>query len=119
MTAILLVEDDAVSRRSVAQFFRLSGYEVCEAEESETAIRLLSHGDFEVVISDFNLPGELTGIDILDHARALRGSITRLLITGHGSDDLRKRAELLGAVYMEKPVQLEALEMIIEQRAKT
>jgi YesN/AraC family two-component response regulator len=52
------------------------GYPVTKfprAEEGKTALRLLWHGDFEVVISDFNLPGELTGIDILDNAQAMRG----------------------------------------------
>jgi YesN/AraC family two-component response regulator len=62
-------------------FFGYPATKFAEAEEGETALRLLWHGDFEVVISDFNLPGELTGIDILDPAQAMRRKITGLLIT--------------------------------------
>jgi hypothetical protein len=69
----------------------------------------MSHGDCEVVISDFitwrvngyRHPGPCTG-----DAR----QITGLLSTAHGSDEVRKRAGSFGAVYMEKPVQLQELE---------
>jgi DNA-binding response OmpR family regulator len=49
---ILLVEDDPTSRRSIAVFLRLTGYEVYDAEDGEMALSLLSSRQFDVVISD-------------------------------------------------------------------
>jgi CheY-like chemotaxis protein len=118
MAVILFVEDDRASRRNIALFLRLSGYEVYEAEDGEKALRLLASMQFDVVISDLSLPGNLSGIDILDALKTIPRKIDAILITGTGSDDVRRRANSLGAAYMEKPVQLRELEKTIQQRAK-
>jgi CheY-like chemotaxis protein len=118
MAIILLVEDEATSRRSIAAFLRLTGYEVYEAENGEIALSLLKSMPFDVVISDLNLPGSLNGIDILSALKTLPRNIDAVLITGTGSSDVRRRAKSLGAVYMEKPVQLKELEQAIQQGAR-
>jgi CheY-like chemotaxis protein len=118
MAVILFVEDDRASRRNIALFLRLSGYEVYEAEDGEKALSLLASMQFDVVISDLSLPGNLSGIDILDALKTIPRKIDAILITGTGSDDVRRRANSLGAAYMEKPVQLRELEKTIQQRAK-
>jgi DNA-binding response OmpR family regulator len=117
MAIILFVEDDAVSRRSIADFLRLSGYEVYEAEDGETALRLLSVMQVDIVISDLNLPGRLNGIDILGRLKTIPRGIDAILITGTGSDDARAKANSLGAAYIEKPLRLDDLKKTIEQRA--
>ena len=117
MAVILLVEDEHRLRRGIAEFLRLTGYEVFEAEDGEMALSLLSSIQFDVVISDLNLPGNLNGIDILAALKKIPRKIDAILITGTGSDDVRRRANSLGAAYMEKPVQLRELETAIQQRA--
>ena len=117
MAVILLVEDEHRLRRNIAEFLRLTGYEVCEAEDGEMALSLLSSIQFDVVISDLNLPGQLNGIDVLGALKTLPRKTDAILITGTGSDDVRRRTDSLGAAYMEKPVQLRELETTIQQRA--
>ena len=117
MDVILFVEDDAVSRRSIAHFLRLSGYEVHEAENGEAALRLSSTMQFDVVISDLNLPGKLNGIDILAALKAITRKIRAILITGRGSEEIKRRANSLGAAYLEKPLQLQELETALQHRA--
>jgi DNA-binding response OmpR family regulator len=107
-----------LSRRNIALFLRLSGYEVYEAENGEMALSLLSSMQFDVVISDLNLPGNLNGIDILDALKTIPRKIDAILITGRGSDEIKRRANSLGAAYMEKPVQLRELENAIQQRVR-
>jgi FixJ family two-component response regulator len=65
-----------------------------------------------------NLPGNLSGIDILDSLKTLPRKIDGILITGTGSDEIKNRAKSLGAAYMEKPIQLRELEQTIQQRSK-
>ena len=117
MAVILFVEDEAVSRRSIAHFLRLSGYEVHEAENGEAALRLLATMQFDVVISDLNLPGKLNGIDILAALKKIPGKIRAILITGRGSEEIKSKANSLGAAYLEKPVQLQELETALQRRA--
>ena len=117
MAVILFVEDDAVSRRSITNFLRLSGYEVHEAENGEAALSLSATMRFDVVISDLNLPGKLNGIDILDALKAIHHNIDAILITGRGSEEIKSKANSLGADYLEKPVQLRELESTVRRRA--
>jgi DNA-binding response OmpR family regulator len=116
--SILLVEDDRTSRRNLAAFLRLTGYKVYEAEDGEIALSLFTSTQFDVVISDLNLPGDLSGIDILNALKNLSRKVDGILITGTGSDEIKSRAKSLGAAYMEKPIQLRELEKTIEQRAR-
>lgn len=116
MAVILFVEDDVVSRRTIAHFLRLSGYEVHEAESGETALSLLSTMQVDVVISDLNLPGKLNGIDILDAVKTITRKIEAILITGRGSEEVKSKANSLGAAYLEKPVQLQELESTLQRR---
>ena len=108
---ILLVEDRSLSRQNVARFFDISGYEVYQAENGEDAIVLLSCTKFDVVISDLNLPGQITGLDILSKHRRTRSSDGgAILVSSCGSDEVRAQAKALGAVYLEKPIFLTKLE---------
>jgi CheY-like chemotaxis protein len=116
VAVILFVEDDVVSRRTIAHFLRLSGYEVHEAENGETALSLLSTMQVDVVISDLNLPGKLNGIDILDAVKTITRKIEAILITGRGSEEVKSKANSLGAAYLEKPVQLQELESTLQRR---
>jgi CheY-like chemotaxis protein len=114
---ILFVEDDRSSRRNISLFLRCSGYEVYEAENAEVAIDLLSSRHFDLIISDFNLPGEINGIEILTAFKTISGSSdgTAILITAYASDEVLSRAQSLGAVYIEKPILLNSLDKAIQQ----
>jgi CheY-like chemotaxis protein len=118
MAVILFVEDDGPSRRNIARFLRLSGYEVYEAEDGEEALSLLASMQFDVVISDLNLPGGISGIDILDALATIPRKIDGILVTGRCSDEIKTRADSLGAAYMEKPIQLRDLEKAIQHTAR-
>jgi DNA-binding NtrC family response regulator len=72
-----------------------------------------------VVISDVNLPGRINGIDVLAAFKTIPRKVDAILITGAGADEIKRRANSLGAVYMEKPVSLKELEKTIQQRVRT
>ena len=116
MAIILLVEDDPVSRRSISAFLRMTGYDVYEAEDGESALRMLSRMPFDIVISDLNLPGRLNGIDVLASLKAQSRRVDAILITGNGSGKTRNEVNSLGAVYTEKPVELHELERTIQRK---
>ena len=61
---LLLVEDEHVLRKLVAQFLRGDGFEVLEAGDGQEAVELYSSSSpFDVVLLDLNLP-ILCGIDV-------------------------------------------------------
>lgn len=60
----LVVDDDTVSRVVLAHMLRRAGYEVTEAADIPPAVELLGAAGYEVVFSDFSMPGG-TGMDVL------------------------------------------------------
>jgi DNA-binding response OmpR family regulator len=56
-TKVLVVEDDNLFLWSLGQFLKREGYEVCPATTAELAFDIAKTQPFDVVISDFHLPG--------------------------------------------------------------
>lgn len=107
---ILLVEDDAPSRRLLALALRSEGYDVTDASSAEAALAALEAGDvdFRVLVTDVKMPG-IGGSGLLQRLRSMDRwrSLPALVVTG-----LANPAEALcnageGRVaYLAKPVHL-------------
>lgn len=69
---LLLVEDEAVLRRLIADFLRGEGYDVVEAADgSEGAAMYAGHHPFDLVLLDLNLP-LMSGVDVCRRIKAIR-----------------------------------------------
>ena len=67
---ILVVDDFSTMRRIIKNLLRDLGFQnVQEADDGSTALPMLQNGDFDFVITDWNMPG-MQGIDLLRHIRA-------------------------------------------------
>ena len=66
---ILIVDDFSTMRRIVKNLLHDLGYtNTHEADDGKTAWPMLQTGDFEFVVTDWNMPG-MTGIDLLKNIR--------------------------------------------------
>jgi CheY-like chemotaxis protein len=106
---ILVVEDDPFSRRNMVLFLKGAGHNVFEADTGEAAVGLMATHQFDAVISDFRLPGQVNGIDVLRHRDQIDPGKRLILVTAFSSDDVQSQAAALGAVYIEKPLSLRGL----------
>jgi DNA-binding response OmpR family regulator len=111
---LLLVEDDALSRRNFTIYLQQSEHSVFQADTGEVALELLSRVNFDAVISDLRLPGCINGIDVLRHHSQMLPGKRLILLTAFGSDEVRKEAEAVGALYREKPVSMDDLLVSVE-----
>ena len=111
---LLLVEDNALSRRNLAIYLQQSAHNVVQTDTGEAAVELISKANFDVVISDLRLPGRINGIDILRHHSRLHPGKRRILLTAFGSDEIRAEVEAIGALYREKPISMDDLLASIE-----
>ncbi|QIZ77341.1 chemotaxis response regulator CheY [Ferrimonas lipolytica] len=67
---ILIVDDFSTMRRIIKNLLRDLGFNnTQEADDGSTALPMLQNGDFDFVVTDWNMPG-MQGIDLLRAIRA-------------------------------------------------
>lgn len=67
---ILIVDDFSTMRRIIKNLLRDLGFtNTAEADDGQTALPMLQNGNFDFLITDWNMPG-MSGIDLLRAVRA-------------------------------------------------
>lgn len=89
---VLIVDDEASIRESLAEFLRDFGMTVETAVNGEEALELLEQENFEVLVADLRLPG-MTGDAMIPKAHQRQADLKFLIHTG--SIDYRLSNELL------------------------
>jgi two-component system chemotaxis response regulator CheY len=68
--SILVVDDFSTMRRIIKGLLGDLGYtNITEADDGTTALPLLKAGSFDLLITDWNMPG-MQGVELLRHVRA-------------------------------------------------
>jgi two-component system, response regulator PdtaR len=99
--SVLVVEDEALTRLDLVETLRTAGYDVLEASNASEAFGFLQSGKrIDVVITDIQLGGSLTGWDVAERFRAVRPDIPIVYTSGNAVDHARKVA---GSVFFGKP----------------
>jgi len=119
---ILIVDDFSTMRRIIKNLLRDLGFNnTAEADDGHSALPMLQTGQFDFLITDWNMPG-MTGIELLKTVRADAkvGNLPILMVTAEA-----KREQIIEAAqagvngYVVKPFTAQALkdkiEMIFER----
>jgi len=110
---VLLVDDEPAVRFGVCDFLRGRGFEVVEAEGCAEAEAAFRKAPPDIAIVDYSLP-DGNALELLPRFRELDPSVPVVILTAHGSVDLAVKAIKEGAEqFLTKPVQLEALAVIL------
>jgi len=119
---ILVVDDDAVSRKILAQLLASAGYECRECEDGTEALELIRAKQPSVLLLDFDMPG-LNGAEVLKSLRSdsdpAIAQIPVIMLTGHGSEESEVRCLQAGADdFVTKPVNAAVLRARIETQLR-
>lgn len=112
---ILIIDDEAALRQTLARVLQQAGFEVTTAENGEQGLDFLKTTDFDMVFMDLRMPG-LTGLEVLKLIHTGYPSLPVVLFTAQ--PDLSSAVEALrnGATdYLLKPLKPKA----IIERAQT
>jgi PAS domain S-box-containing protein len=111
---VLVVEDDDGVRTLTLTRLQTLGYEIHEAADGASAIKLLEGGlKIDLLFSDLVMPGGLSGYDVARKAKEVDPAIRVLLTSGYAEDLVR--AENLGDLkLLRKPYRLADLRKALE-----
>lgn len=115
---ILIVDDFSTMRRIIKNLLRDLGFtNTQEADDGVTALPMLRNGDFDFLVTDWNMPG-MSGIDLLKQVRAdpKLVSLPVLMVTAEAKRDQIIEAAQAGVNgYVVKPFTAQVLKEKIDK----
>lgn len=106
----LVVDDEPDLRELIDDSFRLAAEtnilipkpNLIMVEDGHQALREVRRYRFDVVVSDYRLPRELTGLQWMAQAKDALGNAIRILLTAEKHPVLKRLTKQAGAFYLEK-----------------
>lgn len=115
---ILIVDDFSTMRRIIKNLLRDLGFtNTHEADDGSTGLPMLKSGDFDFLVTDWNMPG-MSGIDLLKEVRAdgKLASLPVLMVTAEAKRDQIIEAAQAGVNgYVVKPFTAQVLKEKIDK----
>lgn len=94
---VLIVDDEALIRWSVAESLEGAGFTTSEAGSAAEAMKQLDGNGFAVVLLDLRLP-DSSDLGLLRRIRQLAPEARVILMTAYGTPEILAEARQLGAV---------------------
>jgi two-component system, sensor histidine kinase len=109
---IILLEDNDSVRNATELFLSLEGYETRSAASVEEAAPLLSSmGSGDILVADYHLEGDITGLDVLQQLRSRQHrDVPAVLLSGDLPSMMRTvKSPIANVHFLSKPVDTKAL----------
>jgi two-component system, OmpR family, response regulator ResD len=114
---LLLCDDSAIERTSLAQILRRHGYEVDEAADGAAALLLIKSRRYDMLLLDLQMPG-VDGFDVLAHCQQHRTDLPIVLLSGLPPDEIGGGIQRLPSHELPplllKPIDTQQLAQVIE-----
>ncbi|MDP1026858.1 response regulator [Sphingomonas sp. KR1UV-12] len=102
MNTILIVEDEAIVRFELIDFFEDEGYRVFEAENADDAIAVLERNStIRIVLTDIDMPGSMDGLKLAHYIRKRYPPTLLLIASGRVSVSQSELPDY--SVFLSKP----------------
>jgi DNA-binding NtrC family response regulator len=112
---ILVVEDEAYVRDSLAAMLRARGFTVDVAEDTDAGVAVLGKAPVDAVLTDLKMPGG-GGLEVVKRAQAIVPDVPVVVLTGFGTVASAVECLRAGATdYILKPTDPDALEVALER----
>jgi DNA-binding NtrC family response regulator len=114
---VLVVDDEALIRWSLAEMLGERGYVVTEADNARMALAAIQQAQepFDVVLLDYRLP-DSGDLRLLETVRRIAPTSQVIMITAHNSPEVAQGAAALGAYrVISKPFEVESLAALVNQ----
>jgi DNA-binding response OmpR family regulator len=100
---ILVVDDEPITRGTIARGLALLGYQVDEAASGSQAIAKLSRTPYDLMLLDLQMPG-MSGVEVMNWLEKAQPDLLVIVLTAHASLESAIAAVQAGAAnYLLKP----------------
>ncbi len=111
----LLVDDEKDFVETLSERLQTRDLESSIAYNGEEALEMLGEDIPDVMVLDLMMPG-INGIEVLERVKNEHPEVEVIILTGHGSEQERERAEELGAfAYLRKPANIDELARVMKE----
>jgi len=119
-TKVLIVEDEASHGEVVKEGLERAGHLCSLVDDGAVAIESIRKWPPHVVVSDYQLGGDINGLNVIARAKELSPWTEGILITAHGDEELARDAlKDVGAFdYIKKPIDLDDLRRKVDSAAR-
>ncbi|MBN2432535.1 MAG: sigma-54-dependent Fis family transcriptional regulator [Acidobacteria bacterium] len=118
MIRLLITDDDKNLRSVLATELASEGFDTREAPAGQTALEMLRHDDFDVLLLDLTMPG-LSGMEVLQTLKKEEITTEVVLLTANATVPTAVEAMKLGAYdFLIKPVKIQELVAVIRRAAE-
>lgn len=117
---ILVIEDDPYVLDSLQLLLTVSGHTIITAKDGPSALSIVRKGAIrpDIVLTDYNLPGGMNGVEVLASLRAdLKDDVPGIVLTGDISKDSLSQIEMADCILLSKPVAASAFHDAIRRVA--
>ena len=113
---VLVVDDEALIRWSLAELFTDVGYDVREASDGASALAEASEGEaFDAIVLDYRLP-DSNDLYLLEQIRQLQPQAAVVMMTAFGTPEMTSGALKLGAYrVVSKPFDVHDMVSLVAQ----
>ena len=116
---VIVVDDDASTRRGLAQLLQIWGYQPETASDGLEALEKIRSSRPMIVIADLRMP-RMGSLEFLRALRCGSPNVQCIIITADGSWEAAAQARALGVVdLLEKPVDLQRLRLDLKRCMET
>ncbi len=116
---VLIVDDEANMRTTLAEILKDEGYQVTTAATGEEAVRLCQTRDFGVVLMDVRMPG-IDGVEAFRQIRRHQEGVRVILMSAYSIESLKEAALDEGAIaFLPKPLDLDRVIHLVTEAKDT
>ena len=98
MKRVMTVDDSATVRNVLSMSLEAAGYEVCFATDGEDALRKMQGEEFDLLVTDLNMP-RMSGIDLIKEVRRMPGKrfMPIIMLTSSNQPEMKLAGKAAGA----------------------
>jgi len=115
MATILVIDDEQMILEYLKTIMTNLGYDVITACDGVAGCDAAANQNVNLIISDLNIPGEISGINFVKKLRALRPNCPIVILTGYPTDTRLQEAKELHAEFLTKPFEIPFLGTVLKR----